>query len=79
MVISHERGKDRELLTTSCSSFFDLRVQDARQYLKVGVLFLYMNEENKNIKDANNMLTNSRDLIKVERYVLEVYMVIQKT
>jgi hypothetical protein len=36
-------------------------------------LFLYRNGENKNIKEANNMPTNSRDLIIVERFFWEVH------
>jgi hypothetical protein len=31
-VISHERGKGREVLTTSCPSFFDLRLSDYHVY-----------------------------------------------
>jgi hypothetical protein len=31
-VISHERGKDREVFTTSCPSFFDLRLSDYHVY-----------------------------------------------
>ena len=33
-VISHEWGKDREVLTTSCPSFFDLRLSDYHVYLQ---------------------------------------------
>ena len=48
-------------------------MQDARQHHEVNVLFLYRNGENKNIKEANNMPTNSRDLIIVERFFWEVH------
>jgi hypothetical protein len=46
--------------STQIKAFYSL-VQDTRQYLKVSVLFQYWNGKKKNIKDANNISTNSRD------------------
>ena len=59
----------KELIRGSQIKHFSSLVHDTRQYLKVNILFQYRNGKNKNIKDANNMCANTRDLLKIEKYL----------